>query len=67
MVKQKERIMVASYEETSGFAPVADDELRAVNGGLIVPILGSGAVGPLGIAVTVVAAGILIYQHVNRK
>jgi hypothetical protein len=34
MVKQKERIMVASYEETSGFELVSANEQAGVNGGI---------------------------------
>jgi hypothetical protein len=34
IVKQKEKIMIASYGETSGFSPVSGEELTTVNGGL---------------------------------
>jgi hypothetical protein len=49
MVKQKEKIMIASYGETSGFTPVSDDEQTAVNGGFPWDIvLGmAGAVGAI--------------------
>jgi hypothetical protein len=32
----KEKIMVTSYGETSGFAPVSGEELETVNGGVFV-------------------------------
>jgi lactobin A/cerein 7B family class IIb bacteriocin len=40
-IKRKEKNMVASYGETSGFTPVTNEELETVNGGLspVLPIV----------------------------
>jgi hypothetical protein len=38
VVKQKEKIMIASYGETSGFTPVSCEDLQTVNGGDISPM-----------------------------
>jgi hypothetical protein len=40
----KEKIMVTSYGETSGFAPVFGDELITVNGGIAPVAIGIGLV-----------------------
>lgn len=44
VVGLKEKIMHASYGETSGFTPVANDELNMVNGGGVFTILALAAV-----------------------
>jgi hypothetical protein len=59
--------MVTSYGDTSGFAPVAGDDLQAVNGGAAAATSVTLIGGPVGTVVGLVAAGILIYQYVNRK
>jgi hypothetical protein len=42
-VKRKEKIMIASYGETSGFVPISGDEQAVVNGGLKIGPCGPGS------------------------
>lgn len=62
--------MVASYGDTSGFMPVAGDEVQEVNGGAAsatVILAGAGAVSPLGLVVTGVAVAGLVYLAAKGK
>jgi uncharacterized protein GlcG (DUF336 family) len=54
--------MTVSYGETSGFVPVLNDELQAVNGGMILLVVPSVVVAAVG------AVGIVIAENSrNRK
>jgi hypothetical protein len=59
-VRLKEKIMINSYGETSGFTPVTSDEQFTVNGGFPFAIV-------LGMVGALVGAGIITYTIAQPK